>query len=403
MSRNLVDSGIEWIGKIPSSWSVCKVKNKYDYHKNIAGADCDSYERIALTLNGVIKRDKEDANGLQPENYNSYQVVYKGDLIFKLIDLENVNTSRIGKSDYEGITSPAYIVLTPKENNNYGTYYFLNMWYQEIFNNLGGNGVRSALNKQDLLNIPYLNIPKEEQNKITAFLDDKCKKIDSIIADNNKEIELLNEYITSYIDSCICNFDKIKMKKLSESIGDGLHGTPEYSENGEYYFVNGNNIGDDYLNFKDSTDRISKEEYLKYKEKNINDNTILITLNGATYGKTSFYNGEKIFLGKSAGFITLKKTVDKQYIRLFLMSSLAKKQFDLSLAGSTIANLSLETLNNLMVPFPSEDIQKNVSNKIIREINLINKCIDFRKKIIDKLEEYKKSLIYEVVTGKKEV
>ena len=127
MSRVLVDSGVSWLGKIPDSWSTCRVKNKFLFHKIIAKEKNVNYDRIALTLNGVIKRDKNDSSGLQPDNYSGYQVVYKDDLIFKLIDLENVNTSRIGKSEYEGITSPAYIVLTDKCNTRYSLYYFLNM------------------------------------------------------------------------------------------------------------------------------------------------------------------------------------------------------------------------------------------------------------------------------------
>ena len=89
MSRVLVDSGVSWLGKIPDSWSTCRVKNKFLFHKIIAKERSVNYDRIALTLNGVIKRDKDDSNGLQPDNYNGYQVVYKDDLIFKLIDLEN--------------------------------------------------------------------------------------------------------------------------------------------------------------------------------------------------------------------------------------------------------------------------------------------------------------------------
>ena len=158
MSRVLVDSGVSWLGKIPDSWSTCRVKNKFLFHKIIAKEKNVNYDRIALTLNGVIKRDKNDSSGLQPDNYSGYQVVYKDDLIFKLIDLENVNTSRIGKSEYEGITSPAYIVLTDKCNTRYSLYYFLNMWYQEIFNNIGGDGVRSAINKDDLLKVPCIDM-----------------------------------------------------------------------------------------------------------------------------------------------------------------------------------------------------------------------------------------------------
>ena len=103
-----------------------------------------------------------------------------------------------------------------------------------------------------------------------------------------------------------------------------MHGTPEYDSDGEYYFLNGNNIGNENLVFKDNTDRISEFEYKKYKPVNISENTILITLNGATYGKTSFYRNEKILLGKSAGYITLKNGENKCFVRFYLQSNIAR-------------------------------------------------------------------------------
>ena len=125
MNKELVSSGIEWIGNIPKNWEVIKVKNIFKSHKDIVGDNSDNYDRISLTLNGVIKRDKDDANGLQPENFNSYQIVCKNDIIFKLIDLENINTSRVGRSNYEGITSPVYILLHEKDSESkYYDYYF---------------------------------------------------------------------------------------------------------------------------------------------------------------------------------------------------------------------------------------------------------------------------------------
>ena len=103
MSRDLIDSCVDWLGKIPSTWSMCRVKNRFKFHKKVVGNESEKYDRIALTLNGVIKRNKDDVDGLQPDDYTGYQIVYKNDLIFKLIDLENVSTSRVGKSEYEGI------------------------------------------------------------------------------------------------------------------------------------------------------------------------------------------------------------------------------------------------------------------------------------------------------------
>lgn len=110
-------SGVQWLGDIPSEWILGKVKNRFYTIKTIVGEKVDDYERLALTLNGVIKRSKEANDGLQPEKFDSYQILKQNELVFKLIDLANVQTSRVGLSPYTGIVSPAYIVLHDRNNS----------------------------------------------------------------------------------------------------------------------------------------------------------------------------------------------------------------------------------------------------------------------------------------------
>jgi type I restriction enzyme S subunit len=194
-----------------------------------------------------------------------------------------------------------------------------------------------------------------------------------------------------------------KLKYLSLDIGDGIHATPTYDVDGNIYFVNGNNIGEEYLVFKEDTNTISDTEYASYKLPLLTENTVFITLNGATYGKTSFYHGEKVLLGKSAGFITLKSTESREFIRYYLQSYTAKLIMDLSLLGSTIANLSLRTLRDFVIPYPPKEEQIQIVNHLNNRISGIDAAVSKKKKIVDELIDYKKSLIYEVVTGKKEV
>ena len=424
--REMKDSGIEWIGEIPKNWRLTQARRLFNNKKEIVGDDVDKYERLALTLNGVIKRSKEDSEGLQPEKFEGYQILRKNNLVFKMIDLENVNTSRVGLSPYTGLVSPAYIVFSNnRDDNRFSYYWFMSMYYHEVFNHLGGDGVRSALNAKDMLSLPIPNISETEQVCIADYLDKKCSKIDAIIEKQQEIIEKLKEYKLSMItetvtkglnpdvemkDSGIECIGKIpidwivkKFKHMSIEIGDGLHGTPDYDSEGEYYFINGQNIGEEELVFTEKTDKINEEEYRKYKQVNISQNTIFITLNGATYGKTSFYNGEKVFLGKSAGYITFKDEENKRFIRYYLQSYAAKTIMDLSLCGSTIANLSLATLNEFCIPLPCEKEQIQIVNFLDKECSAIDENIIKKEEIINKLSEYKKSIIYEAVTGKREV
>lgn len=195
-------SGVEWIGQIPDSWSTIRFKDKYVNQKEIAGQKSVNYERLALTLNGVIKRSKDDSEGLQPKEFDGYQVIHENDFIFKMIDLQNVSTSRVGLSPYVGLVSPAYIRFSPRMDSQYNkfVYYFLmSMYYNCVYNNLAGNGVRSALNATDMgqFVIPYPSIA--EQQQIADYLDKHCADIDRLISIKQRKIEKLQEYKKSLI------------------------------------------------------------------------------------------------------------------------------------------------------------------------------------------------------------
>lgn len=398
------DSGVQWLGNVPKEWSVGKVKHEFYAAKTIVGDKVNDYERLALTLNGVIKRSKDAGDGLQPEKFDGYQILKEHELVFKLIDLANVSTSRVGLSPYTGIVSPAYIVLHHRKDMNprYGEYYFLSMWMNEVFNHIGGDGVRSALNAKDLLNIPYLKVSSDEQQAIADYLDETCSKIDEIIAEAKASIDEYKELKIGQINKyTIHKMKRTKLKYITEKIGDGIHATPEYSDEGIIRFINGGSFGEDSI--KMIGPMLSNEEYQKQNKSLLNEHTVMIALNGANFGNTSLYNNEAILLGKSAGYITLKSTVCREYVRYCLENSVTKEAFDLSLNGTTIPNLSLNTLRNTEICLPDYSVQKQLAKTIKKMIIKIDSLIAEKESLINDLEAYKKSLIYEVVTGKRRV
>ena len=424
--REMKNSGVEWIGEIPAEWKIVKVKQAF-FRKN-EKAQQENPVVLSLARLGVKVRDITANEGQIAESYYNYNPVSIGDLLLNPMDLYSGANCSISK--VEGVISPAYANLRSKEGyfSNFYDYYFkVQYWMMVLFAH--GKGVsfdnRWTLTNETLMNFPVVAPSLTEQHRIADFLDKKCAKIDVVIEKQKQVIEKLKEYKLSVITEAVTkgldrtvpmkdsgvecvgsipnHWKVIKFKHICESIGDGLHGTPEYDLDGEYYFLNGNNIGNEKLVFKDNTDRLNEEEYKKYKPVNINENTILITLNGATYGKTSFYNNEKVLLGKSAGYITLKDSENKYFVRIYLQSHIAKLFMELSLCGSTIANLSLKTLNEFIMPYPPCDEQEEIVEYISSKCFELDCAIDKKQAIIDKLTEYKKSLIYEVVTGKREV
>ena len=335
----------------------------------------------------------------------------------------------MGVSEYTGIVSPAYCIYRGKQNMcaKYFHYLFRTDMYANLFKQYSTGIIDSRLRlyPDKFFALKCQVPPVDTQHRIADYLDRKCSQIDAIIARQQEVIEKLKAYklyvITEAVtkglnpgvpmkDSGVEWIGEIpehwvlnKLKYLSLDIGDGIHATPTYDEDGNVYFVNGNNIGEEYLVFKEDTNTISDTEYASYKLPLLTENTVFVTLNGATYGKTSFYHGEKILLGKSAGFITLKPTESREFVRYYLQSYTAKLVMDLSLLGSTIANLSLRTLRDFVIPYPPREEQIKIVLYLSKRISGIDAAVSKKEKIVRELTDYKKSLIYEVVTGKKKV
>jgi type I restriction enzyme S subunit len=144
-------------------------------------------------------------------------------------------------------------------------------------------------------------------------------------------------------------------------LGDGLHGTPKYSDEGEYYFINGNNLNNGKIEIKKETKKCSKEEYEKYK-KNLNLRTILVSINGSL-GYFAYYNNEKCFLGKSACYFNVKDSVSKKFIGYQIRRKYFQKYIKRLAGGTTIKNVSLKTMREYPFIIPKDrEEQKAIAN-----------------------------------------
>lgn len=196
-------TGIVWDQFMPAHWKSDKAKrfflnpkviNKGNVEKNV----------MSLTLRGVIRNDIDNPIGLAPSDYSTYQIFEADELVFKLIDLENISTSRVGIVPERGIMSSAYIRLKPMGDLNIRYFYYQYFdWYKRnIFNGLGA-GVRQTLSASDLLDLNIVCPPRTEQDKIVEFLDWKAAQFTKFIREKKAEIKLLQEYKTTLINSYI--------------------------------------------------------------------------------------------------------------------------------------------------------------------------------------------------------
>lgn len=196
LNRNaaMKDSGVEWIGEIPLSWKVCRIQDWLYQNKEI-NEERKEKNILSLTLNGVLRNDPENPIGLVPSDYASYQIFEKDDLVFKLIDLENTRTSRVGLVWERGIMSPAYIRLRPTEKVNvqFAYWVFIDWWNRDVFQNLGGSGVRSSLAPSELLKTNIVSPSLQEQQAVADFLDKEMYRIEKMTIVLNKQEALLKE------------------------------------------------------------------------------------------------------------------------------------------------------------------------------------------------------------------
>ena len=174
---------------------------------------------------------------------------------------------------------------------------------------------------------------------------------------------------------------EVRLEECVSLLGDGLHGTPKYTENGEYAFINGNNLINGKIVIKPETKRVNEDEYLKYK-KNLTDRTIFVSING-TIGNVGTYNGEKIILGKSACYFNVLDDIDKTFIKYVVSSPLFKTYLETNATGTTIKNVSLAQMRNysfLIPPLPTQQ-------KIAAILSSLDDKIELNNKINDNLEQ----------------
>jgi len=197
------DSGVPWLGSVPEHWVVDRGKWLFGHKKDL-NADGRQTNILSLTLRGVVNNDPDNPEGLVPKDYRTYQRFEKGDLVFKLIDLENLRTSRVGLVHEDGIMSSAYVRLVRRHGGvqRFFFHQYFDLYQRGIFNQLGA-GVRSTLGPKDLVDLPILIPQNPEQAAIVHFLDHADRRIRRYIAAKKNLTALLNEQKQVTINSAV--------------------------------------------------------------------------------------------------------------------------------------------------------------------------------------------------------
>lgn len=249
-----------------------------------------------------------------------------------------------------------------------------------------------------------LELLQEIQNEKMKKWEEECREAEKNGSKKPKKIKIskLEEMIVPKEEEPYEIPDTwkwVRLENIVTILGDGLHGTPKYDENGEYYFVNGSNLNFKNIVINSSTKKVSTTEYKKYK-KNLNERTIFLSING-TLGKTGFYNNEKIILGKSICYINLCNNCNKNFIFYFFRTMDFINYLTKFATGSTIKNVSLNTVRESYIPLPPLEEQQEivrVLEEVLEKEKKVKELIDLEEKI-DLLE---KSILDKAFRGKLE-
>lgn len=422
--REMKDSGVPWIGDIPVDWNVSIVLSEFEEVKNINKGMLEK-NLLSLSYGNIVRKEINSNNGLLPDSFETYNIIPQNSIVLRLTDLQNDKRSlRSAICNEQGIITSAYTTIQLKsdiENHpRYMNYLFRCYDDCKVFYGLG-NGVRQSINYSELKRVAILKPSYNCQMQIAKYLDTKCTQIDTIIAREQSVIEKLQEYNRAIISEAITkginsdravidsgvqwigripNSWKIIKLKYEADIRRGRfshrpRNDPDYYD-GKYPFIQTGDITASKKYITSYTQTLN-ERGLKVSTSFPKD-TICMSI-AANIGDVAILSFDACFPDSIVGIGP--KNIEINYLYYALKNM---KERLLSVATiSTQQNINVEILNDEFIALPPVDEQKQISNYLDRKSEAIDRIVYQKKYLIDKLNEYKKSLIYEVVTGKKEV
>lgn len=412
------DSGIAWIGEIPEHWEV--IPHKRIMRKKKIIKELYAGENIlSLTKKGVIIRDLE-AGGKMPTTFNGYQVLYPDNLLMCLFDID-VTPRCVGIIKDEGLSSPAYsqFVLNQLGYTPFFDYLLRYMDDEKCLLHLSKN-LRNSLTEDDFGQIETILPSTQEQQSIATYLDQKCSEIDELITLQEEMITKLQSYKQSVITEAVTK-GLDKNVPLKDSGIEWIGKIPEHWNTYQLKrcskFINGYAFNSNHFN-KDKgipvirigdilNEQISFENIVYVQENNefekfiVHKNDILIAMSGATVGKIGVYNSDdKVYINQRVGII---RTTQYNYIKRMFSTNGFIDYINLSSAGSAQPNISSDGILNFHIPVSPLNEQQTIANYLDQKCSEIDELISIKQQKIEKLKDYKKSLIFECVTGKRKV
>ena len=403
MSVEMKDSGIAWIGEIPKHWEVTRLKNVFCEYNVKSENGTETLLSLSQYTGVKPKSETELAGSHEAESYEGYKIVKAGQLVMNIMLAWN---GSYALSDYDGMISPAYCIYDFRTacHRKYFHYLLRIDGYPSAFKTMSRGIIDSRLRlyPEQFYTFNTVVPPKEEQCRIANFLDKKCAEIDELIALQEQMIAQLTTYKQAVITETVTkgldpnvkmkdsgvewigeipeNWDVCKIQYMANLKSGYNLTTEQITDEGLYPVYGGNGIRGFYHEF------FNDGEY------------VLIGRQGALCGNINYSTGK--FWATEHAVICYPKM---QYATKWfgeLLRSMNLNQYSLA---SAQPGLAVERIKALSIPLPPLSEQQTIANYLDKKCKEIDELISVKKEKIEKLKAYKKSVIYEYVTGKKQV
>lgn len=427
MERLYKDSGIEWIGSIPRDWNITKLGALYT-QRNEKVSDKD-FPPLSVTMQGILPQLETAA---KTDDGDNRKLVRIGDFA---INSRSDRRGSCGISPYDGSVSLINTILKPRGEMNplfYNWLFHTSLFADEFYK--WGHGIVDDLwttRWQEMKKISVTVPPLSEQQRIAEYLDRKCKEIDELIALQEQMITQLTDYKQSVITEAVTkgldsdarfipsgidwigeipdHWSIIKLGRLFKFQGGYAFKSDEYVAESNNQIIRIGNVKNDKLLLDSSPVYIDDNIAIKAKNAKLKDNCILFTMTGTKGKRDYFYTlllkkehfAKNLFLNQRVGcFIAKENTCPNYYNYLLKNNRILDSIFFYETGTANQGNLGIDSISRTLLQMPPLSEQRAIAAHLDAKCVEIDKLIETKYKKVERLKEYKKSVIYEAVTGK---
>jgi len=417
----------DWLDDIPTHWDIAKVKSLLCLKKGQVGNDCTSHQLLSLTLGGVIPRDIANGGKL-PAEFDTYQIVNPGDLVFCLFDIDETPRT-VGYSEHSGMITGAYNVYstTPKAEGKFVYYYFLHI---DSFKGLKPyyTGLRKVVRADTFAGIKMPLPSLSEQTLIANFLDHETAKIDTLIDKQQQLIKLLKEKRQAVISHAVTKglnpdapmkdsgvewlgevpegWTTVRIKQIASFITSGPRGWSDFiSEEGEDIFLQSGDLNHELEILPHKAKKVIAPKGAEGVRTKLIEGDVVVCITGANTGRVAVVQNltATTYINQHLSLIRpIEDKVDATFIGYALSSQGGRAYFDVTQYGLK-EGLSLANVAEAPLPLPPLNEQKNIVQELHARLSVFSRINEVAENQVELLKERRTALISAAVTGKIDV